>query len=57
METDIARKEQEAIYLEENPHKALEKLLTLSEYQFNERIVYVKHLAEYIGMLNDDGVQ
>jgi hypothetical protein len=47
----------DGLYLEENPQKALEKLLRLHECQFNERLIYVKHLAEFIGMLGDDGVK
>lgn len=54
---DVPRQDADAIYLEDQPAKALEKLLTLHESVFNERLVYVKHLAELLGVVGDEGVR
>jgi len=51
------RKDPNAIYLEDNPQKALEKLLTLSSNEsYQEKLQYVKHFAELIEMIGDDGI-
>jgi len=51
------RKDPNAIYIEDNPQKALEKLLTLSSNEsYQEKLQYVKHFAELIGVIGDEAI-
>lgn len=51
------RKDINAIFIEDNPEKALEKLLNLaSNENFQEKLQYMKHLAELLDVIGDPGV-
>jgi len=57
VQPEQAKKDPNAVYIEDNPQKALEKLRTLANNEnFREKIQYVKHLAELTGVIGDEGI-
>lgn len=42
--------------MEDDPEKALEKLLTIKDLVKNERLVYVRHLAELLELIGEAGL-
>jgi len=52
------QKDSNAIYIEDNPTKALEKLLSLSNNtNFEEKVQYVKHFADLLEMIGWEGIE
>lgn len=57
VQPEQAKKDPNAVYIEDNPQKALEKLRNLANNEnFREKIQYVKHLAELTGVIGDEGI-
>jgi len=57
IQSQISNKDLEALCILEDPKKALNKLLTLSKNEnITEKILYVKHMAEIISSIGEEGI-
>ncbi len=52
---ELQKKEEDAVFIEDNPQNILQKLLNLSTAIFKERLAYTKHLADLLILLKDEG--
>ncbi|CAK72359.1 unnamed protein product (macronuclear) [Paramecium tetraurelia] len=54
---NIEQREDDAVFIEDEPEKALAKLLALNQLNFQERQAYAKHLAELIILIGNEAQQ
>ncbi|CAD8054054.1 unnamed protein product [Paramecium primaurelia] len=54
---NLQQREDDAVFIEDEPEKALAKLLSIHQQNFQERQAYARHLAELIIMIGNEAQQ